>query len=71
MRSELVFDTMAYVSDRFLLTMLVSKATRRFHKSNTRIQDTTNNVFVRLSRANAIGGCGISRDSQPFRCAAS
>jgi len=50
MRSELVFDAMAYVSDRFLLSRLVSKATRRFHKSNTRIQDTTNDVFVSLSR---------------------
>jgi hypothetical protein len=51
MRSELVFDAMAYVLDRFLLNRLVSKATRRFHKSNTRIQDTTNDVFVSLSRA--------------------
>jgi len=45
MRSDLVFDAMASVSGRFLLTKLVSKTTRRLHKPNTRIQDTANAVF--------------------------
>jgi hypothetical protein len=52
MRSELVFGAMAHIPNRFLLTKLASKATRKFHKPNTRIQDTTNDVFVRFSRAN-------------------
>ena len=56
MRSDLVFEAMARVSGRFLLTKLVSKTTRKLHKPNTRIQDTTNAVFVRLSRANPIPG---------------
>ena len=30
MRSELMFGAMTYVSNRFLLTRLASKATRRF-----------------------------------------
>jgi hypothetical protein len=51
MRSELVFGAMAYVSNRFLLTNLAAKATRRLHRPNTRIEDTTNDVFVRFSRA--------------------
>jgi hypothetical protein len=54
MRSELVFSAMAHISNRFLLTKLASKATRKFHRPNTRIQDTTNDVFVHFSRANPI-----------------
>ena len=51
MRSDLVFEAMTRVSGRFLLTKLVSKTTRRLHKPNTRIQDTTNALFVRLTGA--------------------
>jgi hypothetical protein len=54
MRSELVFGAMAHVSNRFLLTKLASKATRKFHKPNTRIQDTTNEVLERFSRSRPI-----------------
>jgi hypothetical protein len=54
MRSELVFSAMTYVSNRFLLTKLASKATRKFHRPNTRIQDTTNDVFECFTRANPI-----------------
>jgi len=54
MRSDLVFEAMACVSSRYLLTKLVSKTTRKLHKPNTRIQETTNAVLVRFSRANPI-----------------
>jgi hypothetical protein len=54
MRSELIFGAMAHVSNHFLLTKLASKATRKFHRPNTRIQDTTNDVFVRFSRFSPI-----------------
>ena len=54
MRSELVFSAMAHIPNRFLLTKLASKATRKFHRPNTRIQDTTNDVLGRFSRANPI-----------------
>jgi hypothetical protein len=54
MRSELVFGAISHVPNRFLLTKLASKATRRFHKPNTRIQDTTNDVFVRFGRSSPI-----------------
>lgn len=54
MRSELVFGAMAHVSNRFLLTKLAAKGTRKFHKPHTRIQDTMNEVFVRFSRSNPI-----------------
>ena len=54
MRSELVFGAMIYISNRFLLTMLAARATHKFHRPNTRIQDTTNDVFERFTRANLI-----------------
>jgi hypothetical protein len=54
MRSELVFGAMTYISNRYLLTMLGARATRKFHRPNTRIQDTTNDVFERFTRADPI-----------------
>jgi hypothetical protein len=55
MRSELVFGAMEHVSNRYLLTKLASKAARELHKPGARIEDTTNDVLVRFSRANPIG----------------
>jgi hypothetical protein len=52
MRSELVFGAMTYISNRYLLIRLAARATRKFHRPNTRIQDTTNDVFERFTRAN-------------------
>ena len=52
MRSELIFGAMANVSNRFLLTKLASKATRRFHRPHSRIQETTNAVLVRFCAMN-------------------
>jgi hypothetical protein len=54
MRSELIFGAMEHVPNRYLLTKLASKATRKFHRPNTRIQDTANDVFVRFSRFSPI-----------------
>ena len=54
MRSELVFGARTYISNRYLLTRLAARATRKFHRPNTRIQDTTNDVFERFTRANPI-----------------
>lgn len=50
MRSELIFGAMTHISNRFLLTKLAAKATRKLHKPNTRIQDTTNGVFMYFGR---------------------
>lgn len=49
MRSDLVFDATAHVSNRYVLTMLAAKATRKLHRPNTRIQDTANDAFARIS----------------------
>jgi len=56
MRSNLIYDAVDTVNNRYLLCQLVSKATRRFHKPTTRIQETMNDVLVR------VGGAGEAED---------
>jgi hypothetical protein len=56
MRSELIFGSVAYVSNRYFLAMLASKATRKLHRPNARIQDTANDAFAHLGRIKPIAG---------------
>lgn len=51
MRSDKVFEALQTLHNRYMLCQLASKATRKFHKPNTRIQDTTNEVLNRISGA--------------------
>ena len=44
----MVFGALSNVSNRYQLCQLASKATRKLHKPNTRLQDTTNEVLVRF-----------------------
>ena len=48
MRSELIFGALTHVTNRYELCQLASKATRKLHKPNTRLQDTTNEVLDRF-----------------------
>lgn len=48
MRSDLVFGALSQLTNRYQLCQLASKATRKLHKPNTRLQDTTNEVLVRF-----------------------
>ena len=48
MRSDLIYDALDTVNNRYLLCQLVSKATRKFHKPNTRVQETMNDVLARV-----------------------
>jgi len=48
MRSDLIFGALAHVTNRYELCQLASKATRKLHKPNTRLQDTTNEVLDRF-----------------------
>jgi hypothetical protein len=64
MRSEIVFSATARVSNRYLLAKLASKVTRKFHKPNTRIQDTMNDSFARLSRGHLIADTPSENDLQ-------
>ena len=52
MRSDLVFRALSQVSNRYQLCQLASKATRKLHKPNTRLQDTTNEVLCRFESTN-------------------
>jgi len=49
MRSDLVFEALHTLQNRYMLCQLASKATRRFHRPNTRIQETTNEVLTRIA----------------------
>ena len=51
MRSDKVFEALHTVRNRYMLCQLASKATRKFHKPNTRIQETTNEVLNRIAVA--------------------
>ena len=48
MRSDLVFGALSHVSNSYQLCQLASKATRKLHKPNTRLQDTANEVLARF-----------------------
>jgi hypothetical protein len=52
MRSDLVFGALSHVSNRYQLCQLASKATRKLHKPNTRLQDTTNEVLAKFRTTN-------------------
>jgi hypothetical protein len=52
MRSDLVFGALSHVSNRYQLCQLASKATRKLHKPNSRLQDTANEVLTRFHTTN-------------------
>ena len=52
MRSDLVFGALSHVSNRYQLCQLASKATRKLHKPNSRLQDTANEGFARFHNTN-------------------
>ena len=54
MRSDLIFGALAHVTNRYQLCQLASKATRKLHKPNTRLQDTTNDVLVRFRETSPV-----------------
>ena len=62
MRSDLVFKALSQVENRYQLCQLASKATRKLHKPNTRLQDTTNDVLCRFENTNP--GGRASEESQ-------
>jgi hypothetical protein len=51
MRSDKVFEALHAMPNRYMLCQLASKATRRFHRPNTRIQETMNEVLDRISES--------------------
>ena len=67
MRSELVFAAMEHIPNRFLLTRVAAKATRKFHRPNTRIEETVNDVLARFKQANPIPGTQKTKNVQTLR----
>jgi hypothetical protein len=63
MRSDLVFGALSHVSNRYRLCQLASKATRKLHKPNTRLQDTTNEVLGRFQTTNP--GAAVAPQEAP------
>jgi len=68
MRSELVFGAMKYVSNRYLLTRIAAKATRKLHRPYTRIEDTFNDVLVRFNQADRSQTRNWSKDLLSKNC---
>jgi hypothetical protein len=62
MRSDLVFKALSQVTNRYQLCQLASKATRKLHKPNTRLQDTTNEVLNRFETTNPGGITSNSKE---------
>ncbi|MBX6359676.1 hypothetical protein [Pseudacidobacterium ailaaui] len=65
MRSELVFGALTHVSNRYQLCQLASKATRKLHKPNTRVQDTMNDVMVRFRHENPVASVVAADQKTP------
>ena len=66
MRSDLIFGALAHLENRYQLCQLASKATRKLHKPNTRLQDTTNEVLTRFRQNNpAAEKLALSRPQEP------
>jgi hypothetical protein len=53
MRSNLIYGALNPVENRYMLCQLVSKATRKFHRPATRVQDTMNQVLKQFAEARA------------------
>jgi hypothetical protein len=47
-RADSTFLALAHESNRYLLSRLIAKATRKLHRPDTRLQDTMNDVFERF-----------------------
>ena len=54
MRSDLIYGALTHIANRSQLCQLASKATRKLHKPNTRLQDTTNDVLIRFYGASPV-----------------
>jgi hypothetical protein len=71
MRSNLIYGALNPVQNRYMLCQLVSKATRKFHRPATRVQDTMNDVLTRFSRTPEPGRLMSKEEvAQPVRQAA-
>jgi hypothetical protein len=67
MRSQLVFDATTHTSNRYRLTMLVARATRKLHRPGARVPSSVNEALERLAGAEmAPGGKAPSTPPDPL-----
>jgi hypothetical protein len=66
MRSDLIFGALTHVNNRYQLCQLASKATRKLHKPNTRLQDTTNEVLDRFKDTVPMDASGETEYENPM-----
>ncbi len=64
MRSDLIFGALTHVNNRYQLCQLASKATRKLHKPNTRLQDTTNDVLERFKDTVPMGDLDAASEGE-------
>jgi hypothetical protein len=55
------------VKNRYQLCQLAAKATRKLHKPNTRLQDTTNDVLARFHDSNPAAHALAVKHSAPVQ----
>jgi hypothetical protein len=67
MRSELVFGALAHVPNRFLLTKLAARATRKFHRPSARVEETVTEVLRRFKQVSPIARTQEFSNVQLFR----
>ncbi len=70
MRSDLIFGALTHLENRYQLCQLASKATRKLHKPNTRLQDTTNDVLLRFHDNNPASDIAVNEPEDEQRRAA-
>lgn len=56
MRSELVYEAVLKIENRFLLATTAMRATQRLHLSSTRTEDTVNKVLAEVAKGTPIHG---------------
>lgn len=66
MRSDLIYGALTHVQNRYELCQLAAKATRKLHKPNTRLQDTTNEVLERFKDTVPMGSSPATGSSADF-----
>ncbi|MGB6132418.1 MAG: DNA-directed RNA polymerase subunit omega [Acidobacteriaceae bacterium] len=65
MRSELVMGALTHIPNRYQLAHTAAKAIRAFHRPNTRIADTVNEVLTRFSFSDPIARAPQPSSRQP------
>jgi hypothetical protein len=70
MHFELICGAMKYVSNRFMLAAVAAKATRKLRRPYARIEDTFNDVLVRLIHLfpSSIEERGLHKSQLPRNC---